>query len=483
MDSSPIMLDQSDGGRGCPSATTLWIREALDVLEQCVSLPSETSRIVLHCLRQQCNVHGCHALNQLQLLLRVGKADTVLELLLARLDEQGLEISSPWEASDEEYIVDALWPRIHSAWLEKERWAGCTEVIVEVRTEWDQAQLCLKACGKLGSSATATLSIAQLRGSQTRWMHSEELRSRHCHLTTSEYTALTSWLPAPREHRGGESTASLGAPVPAAGEALITGCDGEAAGGEPSAWSRLEQAPLTTARAAAVVSAQLPPCIGGQVVDTLQHNQLVLSCSPPDCLPEVDISNISDALLLDYLCHGRAVFPYSCNDNNTVMVECLTSLRKVVSPYPFKQEYIVARLFAADEAAPLTVLHMALVRDCLVGADRERLKDACTRPRWTVAREDYYAGHYLTALGESGAAPGWKLQAGGPAGQMELAGLVKYITQRRRCALPRPAVVLHPWQADPPLPSKVTIDISHHLPRSLPAPAGWEVIQRNGRAR
>jgi hypothetical protein len=95
MDSSPIMLDQSDGGRGCPSATTLCIREALDVLEQCISLPGETSRIVMYCLRQQCHAHGCHALNQLQLLLRVGKAETVLERLLARLDEQGLEISSP----------------------------------------------------------------------------------------------------------------------------------------------------------------------------------------------------------------------------------------------------------------------------------------------------------------------------------------------------------------------------------------------------
>ncbi len=27
----------------------------------------------------------------------------------------------------------------------------------------------------------------------------------------------------------------------------------------------------------------------------------------------------------------------------------------------------------------------------------------------------------------------------------------------------------------------VTIDISHHHPRSLSAPVGWEVIQRNGR--
>ena len=64
---------------------------------------------------------------------------------------------------------------------------------------------------------------------------------------------------------------------------------------------------------------------------------------------------------------------------------------------------------------------------------------------------------------------------------MELAGLVQYITHRRGHATPRRTVVLHPWQADPPLPSRVVIDISHHLSRGLQAPEGWEIIKRNGR--
>ncbi len=46
------------------------------------------------------------------------------------------------------------------------------------------------------------------------------------------------------------------------------------------------------------------------------------------------------------------------------------------SPYPFKQEYMVARLFAAADDDPLTVLRMAQVRDCLISTDRERLTDA-----------------------------------------------------------------------------------------------------------
>jgi hypothetical protein len=68
---------------------------------------------------------------------------------------------------------------------------------------------------------------------------------------------------------------------------------------------RLEPAPFVDdATAAALV--QCPLCIGGQIIDTLQHDQLLLSYSPPYCLSELDISKISDPLLLDYLCHGRA---------------------------------------------------------------------------------------------------------------------------------------------------------------------------------
>jgi hypothetical protein len=102
----------------------------------------------LICGPAKCMRHGCYALNQFQLLLPVrGNADTVLERFLLRLDEQGLEISSPWEERADKSLLEALWPRLHKAWLEKERWARCTEV-VEVLSEWDQAQLCLKACEK-----------------------------------------------------------------------------------------------------------------------------------------------------------------------------------------------------------------------------------------------------------------------------------------------------------------------------------------------
>ena len=222
-----------------------------------------------------------------------------------------------------------------------------------------------------------------------------------------------------------------------------------------------------------------PPSIRGQIVDARLQNQLTLCYLPPDGLPQVNISDLSDLQLADHLCQWRAVFPFQCCDDDVTMVECLVPLRKVANPYPFKQEYIIIRPLSGD-AAPLSTMQMALVRDCLMGNGRDSLQDACSRPNWTVTRSEYYTGHCFLDSGTS-EAPGWKLQAGCSTGQMKLTGLVQYISQHRRSDVPRPTTVLHPWQADPPLPATITIDVSNHHPRNLPAPDGWEIMQRNGR--
>jgi hypothetical protein len=172
----------------------MWTREALDssleVIEQCVSLPGETSQIVRHYLRQQCISRGCQTLSQLQLLIRIsGRAISVLELLLWRLDEQGLDISSPWRIPGDDLIMSVLWPKLYAAWLSKERWIGCREVDEDVRKVWEQAQLCLAA--SLGSAEPAILSISQFRGTQIQLLHLDELANRHCHLSPVEHTALT----------------------------------------------------------------------------------------------------------------------------------------------------------------------------------------------------------------------------------------------------------------------------------------------------
>ncbi len=192
----------------------------------------------------------------------------------------------------------------------------------------------MKACEKIGSAEPAILSVLQLSGCQTQWIHIEELRSRQCYLTPSEYAALTSWLPATCEKEAEVSALSV---------AEI--CETHDSGGDNQLGQRH---PCFVARPAPeVVCARCPPCIRGQVTSTWQHDQLVLCCSPPDCLLEMDISNISDLHLADHLCQGRAIFPYSRSDDDTLLVECLTLLRRVVTPYQSKLDFIVVRLVAS----------------------------------------------------------------------------------------------------------------------------------------
>ena len=99
----------------------MWIREAVDTLDQCMSLPGGISQIVRQYLVQECIAHGCVALNQLLVTQMGERTETMLEKPLLRLNEQGLEISSPWVVNQEQLVVEALWPRLHQAWKEKER--------------------------------------------------------------------------------------------------------------------------------------------------------------------------------------------------------------------------------------------------------------------------------------------------------------------------------------------------------------------------
>ncbi len=92
---------------------------------------------------------------------------------------------------------------------------------------------------------------------------------------------------------------------------------------------------------------------------------------------------------------------------------------------------------------------------------------------WTVASDEFYAGYCFTSVGEHSPTPTWSLRMCHSTSQLELTGLVQYIMHRRRWGPPRVEPNPHPWQIEPPLPVNVTIDISHHHPRSLSAPVGW----------
>jgi hypothetical protein len=70
------------------------------------------------------------------------------------------------------------------------------------------------------------------------------------------------------------------------------------------------------------------------------------------CIRDGHLQDLSDPLLADYLCQGRAIFPYSCNEDEAFLVECLTPLRKIgaVVPYPLSLDYIVARQVESENA-------------------------------------------------------------------------------------------------------------------------------------
>ena len=341
-DSSPFILGQPDGGRGCPLASTMWTREALEVIEQCVSLPGETSQIVRHYLRQQCISRGCETLNQLQLLIRIsGRANSVLELLLLRLDEQGLDISSPWRVSGGDLIVSVLWPKLYAAWLSKEQWAGCREVDEAVRKLWEQAQLCLAACASLGSAEPAILLTSQLRGTQTQWLRLDELANRHCRLSPVEYAALTSWLSLLETQQLEKSTAASGPSevtedCSAFSDILPQQCHSAAR----NATMRTDLPRLECETSVGIKRQErlrCPPCIRGLISGIQPHEQLVLRCIPQVGLPGVDISAITDQHLVECLCQHRAVFPCPRSDEDILSVECLVPLRAVMHPYLFSQ--------------------------------------------------------------------------------------------------------------------------------------------------
>ncbi len=189
----------------------MWAREILDMYEQCLSLPGKISQMFGQNLRQQCTLHCCHTLSQLQYLLQIYETTkALLEIFLLRLNEQGLEIPNPWESNHDESLIEVFWPRLHGAWLEKSPRAGCRELDASVHATCVAAKYYLHACKKLGNVRPPILAVNHFRGPQTQWLHVSELKKRQFHLSLDEYTTLTSWLPSsvlPREKQSRPNSA------------------------------------------------------------------------------------------------------------------------------------------------------------------------------------------------------------------------------------------------------------------------------------
>ena len=121
---------------------------------------------------------------------------------------------------------------------------------------------------------------------------------------------------------------------------------------------------------------------------------------------------------------------------------------------------------------------MALVRDTLMAAGLERLRDACCRPRWLVPVADLKELFSTPDLAVASAGSGLGLSPG-QSGQTCITGHFQRRSRRARLNALQPPT-LYPWQLDPPLPANVTMDLTNHYPKTLPAPLGWEILQRNG---
>ena len=179
---------------------------------------------------------------------------------------------------------------------------------------------------------------------------------------------------------------------------------------------------------------------------------------------------VPDSQLVVYLFQKRDIFSLLHTATGSHTVGCILPLRQVVSrlsPYPFREELVIVRS-TTNDAAPLTVLQTALVRDCLL-EDGTTLHEACNRPQWTVRLADRFAG-YFSPKKLNMLHPTWKLNATGSDGQMTISSLKQYFSTRRKTSFQLPPAPFHPWQTEPA------------LPHTLCPPRQWRRF-KNGRRR
>jgi hypothetical protein len=173
----------------------------------------------------------------------------------------------------------------------------------------------------------------------TPWLSFSVGGYRQCHLTSTEYATLLSWLPPCLLVQPGR----VGKPPP-----------------EPNAGVISTKTSLGS----------IPLCMAEIVTGQLGHNQVVLQSLPSRGVALVAVSAISDPAVAVILRQHLAVFPLLLNGHEASLVECLALLRRAIEKNPFQQEYITVSLFHAPEA-PLAAISWALVRDWLLGNGRE----------------------------------------------------------------------------------------------------------------
>jgi hypothetical protein len=148
-------------------------------------------------LIRNCRDHGCVTLFQLQRVLRLElHPSTVVENLLCRLDERGLDVHGrlpPADSTLGPLITEVLWPKLWEARQKREEHAGCRELPDTVKENLEEAKRCLKAVRVL--AAFGILHVSQLLNSDGCWLTLPSVARTK--VPAIDYNTMIRWLGAP----------------------------------------------------------------------------------------------------------------------------------------------------------------------------------------------------------------------------------------------------------------------------------------------
>jgi len=472
VDDAPFLLPAVEGGRGCPQPEEIWIEEVKTLYEQCLLIPGHISQLAIYQLQHVCQQHGCVTLDQTQRILRIqGRANTVEEWYLLRLDQRGLEMSSPWSIPEGTLVAETLWPYLQKIWKEKMKWLGCTEFSEELQQEWAHVQVCLKALKQLGR--VGIFQISQLLSGGNQWKQWSDLRIKGWQLTETEYQSLLQRLdqlqaeevPVPSEAQGDRVAHCL---KPAPWQRMAhTGHDGRGSH---------EDGPAKKAK-----HWKLPAYLVGVHRAIAAHDCIELGYWRSSVDPNVEVQSLSDDHLAQELSKNRAVFVMHLDESQAVSVECLTPIRYIWPAYSGPAMMIVQKFDADGESNEMAILSIALIRDCFLAEGITHLRSACARPTWRVPRDALNMCFDLGRTMKQGQSDlAWHMLDQGNGGQQTLGRAWLGASQRRIQTLSNRTMSTQVWQMEK-IPSNIHVDLTNHEPQQLPSPEHWEIWQRNAR--
>ena len=493
-ESSLIRLCERHGGRACTNAVEVWTNDATGLIEQCRRIPGVIATMMEASLQRACRDHGCGTLFQLQRALRlVARPTTVVENLLCRLDERGLDVHGvlpPVAHTMGPLIMEVLWPQLWEARQKREDHVGCTELPEAMQVLLDEAKRCLSAIRALASFGI--LHVSQLLSGDRSWLAQPSVAQTK--VAAIDYSTMTRWLGTP----GAEVAAWSGQLQlwqeppgrPLSQPALV-----------PQGGPVVQSFPVIDSRNWIV-----PAHVDGRAVASANH---VITLVPTDRAPADDpsllteIAMLSDDALARLLCESRAVlFPTNRPDLGQ-MVECLSPVSAIAPRWSGNLKLVLGEFGTGGANTRLVTASLAMIRQWLTMSGRLTVRTARWRPPWSVSKcelERYFELRPPSTT-PPGFGPGsltapvspicWQLHPPADLSRQRILRTTSALpsTGWRRQApnvcgsIPDRVfseLKVHPWQCDPPLPGTVSFDFLTDTPVPLPCPEGWVILQRNG---